>query len=53
LQCASYEEGSFPMLKGKKYSEKTSFYLCKNYHCLPPVHDIKELYLLLSNVGNN
>lgn len=53
LQCASHEDGSFPMLRGKKYSEKTAFYLCKNYHCLPPVYDIKELYLLLSNVGNN
>lgn len=53
LQCAGYEEDSYPMLKGKKYSEKTAFYLCKNYHCLPPVYDIEELYLLLSNVGNN
>lgn len=53
IQCAGLEDGSFPMLRGKKYSEKTSFYLCKNYHCQPPVYDIKELYLLLSNVGNN
>lgn len=53
FQCAGLEDSSFPMLRGKKYSRKTSFYLCKNYHCLPPVYDIKELYLLLSNVGNN
>lgn len=52
LQCASSEDGSFPLLQGKKYSEKTTIYLCKNYHCLPPVYAIKDLFLLLSNVDN-
>jgi len=53
LQCASSEVDIFPMLKGKKYTEKTTIYLCKKYHCQPPVYEIKDLLLLLNNVDNN
>ena len=53
LQCADHEVDLFPMLTGKSYGEKTAIYLCKKYHCLPPVHEIKDLLLLLSNVDNN
>lgn len=53
LQCGGREIDIFPMLRGKKYSEKTTIYLCKKYHCLPPVHDIKDLLLLLNTVDNN
>ncbi|HRI23606.1 MAG TPA: thioredoxin domain-containing protein [Ferruginibacter sp.] len=53
LQCAHQENGSFPMLRGKNYREKTSFYFCKNYQCQAPVFELGELLLLLNNVNNN
>ena len=49
FQCSDSEDSNFPMLKGKKYQPSLSFYLCKNYHCLPPVKDVDNLFKLLEN----
>lgn len=32
-----------PLLKGKKiHNNKTTLYVCRDYHCLQPVHSISE-----------
>ncbi len=49
VQCSDSEDSNFPMLKGKKYQSPPSFYLCKNYHCLPPVKDVDNLFKLIEN----
>jgi uncharacterized protein YyaL (SSP411 family) len=49
VQCSESEGTEFPLLKGKKYQSSPSFYLCKNYHCLPPVKDVDNLFKLLGN----
>ncbi len=47
VQCSGSEDSNFPMLKGKKYQPSPAFYLCKNYHCLPPVKDVDNLLKLI------
>ncbi len=51
VQGGQVEDTTFPLLTGKKYHEKTTFYLCKNYHCLTPVSELEELFLQVQNVG--
>ncbi len=47
VQCSESEDSNFPMLMGKKYQPSPSFYLCKNYHCLPPLKDVDNLLKLI------
>lgn len=47
VQCSESEDSNFPMLLGKKYQPLPSFYLCKNYHCLPPLKDVDNLLKLI------
>jgi uncharacterized protein len=50
FQSASFENNHFPLLRGKPVTAKPLIFLCKGYHCQPPVTETTELIQLLKNV---
>ncbi|OIR08373.1 hypothetical protein GALL_95410 [mine drainage metagenome] len=42
FQSTQTEQTLFPLLKGKFNSEKSGFFLCKNYVCNEPIFDMKK-----------
>lgn len=48
IMAAAKEMSQFPLLKDKKCSEQTLFFLCKNYACRQPVNTIAELKHLIN-----
>jgi len=43
------ENQEFALTKGKKPSEKTNIYLCKNFACREPVEQVNQLMMLINN----
>ncbi len=47
IQSSTMENNYWPLLRGKKFSEKTFIYLCEHYNCYNPVETIEEFKNLL------
>jgi uncharacterized protein YyaL (SSP411 family) len=50
FQSATLETKDFPLLAGKKISEKPLLFLCKDYSCQQPVSEVNALKKLLEQV---
>jgi uncharacterized protein len=50
FQSTTQETKYFPLLAGKKISEKPLLFLCKDYSCQQPVTEVKALRELLERV---
>ena len=50
FQSSTQETTDFPLLAGKKISEKPLLFLCKDYSCQQPVTDVKALSRLIEHV---
>lgn len=50
VQSSPSGNDDFPLLAGKPRSTDTQLYLCKNYECQSPVHQVGDLLRLLENV---
>lgn len=50
VQSTTQETKDFPLLAGKKISEKPLLFLCKDYACQEPVNEVTALSRLLQHV---
>lgn len=50
FQSSTLETKDFPLLAGKKISDKSLLFLCKDYTCQPPVTEMSALNRLLEHV---
>jgi len=49
LQVSARDNDDFPLLKGKRSTDKPLIFLCKNYVCLSPLDNIPALIRALEN----
>lgn len=48
LMSATNESGAYPLLEGKKVSDRGSIFLCRNYTCQAPVFSTEDLISLIN-----
>lgn len=47
VQAATHPDKDFPLLEGKRFEDASFIYVCKNYSCLKPIQNVKEIKSLL------
>jgi hypothetical protein len=47
LQSTNIEKNNFPLLQNKPIKEENTFYLCKNYNCTKPLHNVNEFLAIM------
>ena len=49
LQFSTIENERYPLLAGKKWKERTTLFLCRNYSCKKPVYNTGDLIQLVES----